>query len=227
MEELTRYLTHIEVLKALTNFMQEQGWQRIKDKRYKFFHLNPDAVFQKMGYPLIIVEVKPEYLTIDEVRKGIGQCAQVLAYPEYRPYFVIPEKWYFEFSNVFAKLPWLGIIAYVGKQMRLAAGLAEDGIAPVRPEVKFYEHKCRRCEYQWISTLEEPKVCASCKSRDWRMPSRTEVKCKKCGYKWVPKTDDLPQCCPHCKSRYWNTMTLAEWDEGKAILQALTYRKEE
>lgn len=33
----------------------------------------------------------------------------------------------------------------------------------------------------------------------------TELTCKRCGYKWEPrKRDDLPKCCPACKSRYWD-----------------------
>lgn len=32
----------------------------------------------------------------------------------------------------------------------------------------------------------------------------TEKECKRCLHKWIPRTFELPNVCPKCKSPYWN-----------------------
>jgi len=29
------------------------------------------------------------------------------------------------------------------------------------------KHKCKKCEYEWKSIVEKPKVCPACKSYTW------------------------------------------------------------
>lgn len=31
-----------------------------------------------------------------------------------------------------------------------------------------------------------------------------KLKCKRCKHEWWPRTPELPEICPNCKSPYWN-----------------------
>lgn len=43
------------------------------------------------------------------------------------------------------------------------------------------ENKCKRCDHQWKSNLEKPKVCPKCKSYYWDKPIKIEGICPSCG----------------------------------------------
>ena len=235
---IPRVLTHTEVKLVLISFLEKQGWKSIKDQRRKIFKLvfrqsmkeltfesfnpHPDAVFEKDG-SLFAMEIKPEYVTLGEIQRGIGQCALLLACPEYKPYLVISENWYGELVSVFIRLNWLGVITYKGKQMRIAQELCSTGV--IIREEEAHTHKCQRCSYTWKSSLMQPKVCPKCKSYDWQEKKQEELVCKRCGHRWVPNLDIVLRC-PHCRSRYWNAITVEEWnlkygDLTKAILNRL------
>jgi predicted Zn-ribbon and HTH transcriptional regulator len=31
------------------------------------------------------------------------------------------------------------------------------------------------------------------------------LECKRCKHKWHPRAEKLPDVCPKCKTRYWNS----------------------
>ncbi len=35
------------------------------------------------------------------------------------------------------------------------------------------EYRCKRCGYEWLSHLEKPKECPSCKNRKWNEENET------------------------------------------------------
>jgi hypothetical protein len=40
-----------------------------------------------------------------------------------------------------------------------------------------------------------------------------ELKCLRCGNEWVRRGQELPEVCPQCKSRKWQTAPVAAKDE--------------
>ena len=60
-----------------------------------------------------------------------------------------------------------------------------------------------------------------------------KLKCKRCQYEWYPRTDKLPEHCPHCSSPYWRKerrsgQTTAQKQEALAgeiqsTINSLTY----
>jgi predicted nucleic acid-binding Zn-ribbon protein len=45
-----------------------------------------------------------------------------------------------------------------------------------------------------------------------------KVKCTRCGYEWYPRSETLPERCPHCKSPYWNRAR----ERAKRVKEPLT-----
>jgi len=31
-----------------------------------------------------------------------------------------------------------------------------------------------------------------------------KLKCKRCGWVWIPRKEEKPLTCPHCRSPYWD-----------------------
>jgi len=137
-------LTHKQVESQLTIWMERCGYKRVKyspANNQAYRSLRPDRIFKNKEKPVIVVEVKPEIVTKDEVLRGIGQSACYLPY-NVKPYLVIPVKYYDELEKVFAKLPWLGIITY------------DNGVFDLRKvsnvHVYSYDPEIRRLEDQFL-----------------------------------------------------------------------------
>jgi len=114
-------LSHKQVVGAFIRTVAKgQDFERIKNRRYiaeKGLSFNdfrgPDLIYQRenefWGF-----EIKPSYVTILEVERGIGQCAISQVCGLY-PYLVLHQETFKERARFLTLMRWLGIIVYSNK----------------------------------------------------------------------------------------------------------------
>ena len=129
-------LTHKQVETMVDDFMGEKSWHRLRNSEYLgtrehrwnrssepdsgfgVFNISrPDRIYAQQN-TIVVCEIKPEVISQREVMTGIGQLACLLPY-EVKPYLVIPESQVKIFFNAISKLPWLGVLSYSSKELRV------------------------------------------------------------------------------------------------------------
>lgn len=108
------YLTHRQVETLCDDFMEKLEWVRSDERLLdngKGSVVILDRIYIKNGELPLGFEVKPENARKEEVIRGIGQMACCLPY-HLKPYLILSEKQWFTLIEVFALLPWLGIVVY-------------------------------------------------------------------------------------------------------------------
>lgn len=67
--------------------------------------------------------------------------------------------------------------------------------------------RCRRCNHEWASRVDMPRMCPNCQSKKWDSDDANSViiqhthTCQQCKHEWKGK--ELPIACPRCQSKKW------------------------
>lgn len=111
---------HQLLVDSVAGFMETEGWYR--DATIIAPYSVPDLKLRKPGVAyLAFMEVKPPYVGVGEINKGIGECASYLWRKDVKPYLVIHQNHFVSFSKLLnqPELYWLGVYAYDNHILRL------------------------------------------------------------------------------------------------------------
>jgi len=196
---MARTLTHKEVLGMCIRQFKAYGWRRMKASRFRLNKLpgHPDCIF-KAGSITRAYEVKPEKVTWNEVRKGIGQCAEYLSLGML-PYLVVAKSVAEDLQEIMKHHPWLGVVEFISgdADSNLLRVIQEpEGSVPFREPILKLEGRNlsasdlikRRCEAckSALPVADNPRVIL-CNTRNVQLTANRLRLC----VNFQPRLDDL------------------------------------
>lgn len=114
---LNKKLTHRGIVLACIDYAKSRGWDAAKASDYKGMPAStggvPDIILNPHNNfdTKVSLEIKPPNCTVDEIRRGIGQCAYHLLFGTI-PYLVCSEAYEKELLIIFRRLLVLSLIVY-------------------------------------------------------------------------------------------------------------------
>jgi hypothetical protein len=118
---------HKAITGKVIDFCEAQGGlQRVK-QYHKQFVIRPDLIYvylEAKPVRFLVFEIKPSYITLDELARGIGECVAHFTSSYFKPvesWLVIYQETFQEYQRLLLGTPyleWLGILTY-GINMRI------------------------------------------------------------------------------------------------------------
>ena len=198
---MARTLTHKEVLGMCIRQCKAYGWRRMQAFVNRKLSGRPDCVF-KSGSVTRAYEVKPEVVTWDEVRKGIGQCAEYLSLGML-PYLVVAESVAKDLQEIMKHHPWLGVVEFVNgdrdsslrvvQEPKANGPLQETRLKPKLkeperrslPKTDVIKRRCEECKSA-LTVTDNPRVIL-CNTRNIQLTANRLRLC----VAFQPRLDDL------------------------------------
>lgn len=132
--------THKQVEALIDSFMKEQGWERLKIVNWAEDLGRPDRVYAR-GEDTVIMELKPEDISMWELQRGIGQALFFSLYKA-KIYLVFEQSIWETFGEVL-KLGLFGVFTYRALDKRFDMVIQQKAPLPgnIPLDVEAFKHR--------------------------------------------------------------------------------------